>query len=52
MSLSKTLVRLGDLDRLGNNFFEAKGRYRDAFGKIQGVVRATTGEPPPGCSAS
>ena len=48
VSLSKTLVRLGDLDRLGNNFFEAKGRYRDAFGKIQGVLRATTGEPPSG----
>ena len=47
VSLSKTLVRLGDLDRLASNFFEAKGRYRDAFGKIQGVLRASTGEPPP-----
>ncbi len=46
-SLSKTLIRLGDLDYLGKNFFEAKGRYRDAFEKIRGVLRASTGEPPP-----
>ena len=47
VSVSKTLVRLGDLDRLASNFFEAKGRYRDAFGKIQSVLRAGAGEPPP-----
>ena len=51
VSLSKTLIRLGDLDRLAKNFFEAKGRYRDAFEKIKGVLRGSTGEPPPRTAA-